>query len=408
MKLLGLWKKTKGMLSDFGYNIVATVLVTAVLQIVVYPYLAGKFSEDEYGKLLTIMGLVNIFIATIGGAMNNVRLIQKSKYEEHNMEGDFNFLLYLFAFVGNIIFGIIIFTQFDKELTSLLLLLLIIDVGILENYWVVAFRLKINYKANLVYNVFLGIGYALGVVGAVCLARWELAFLLGEILGAVYLLKKTALYKEKSVRTHLFPKTMYIYISLMFTTLVANLVNYLDRLFLYPILGGEQVTIYTVSSFVGKSVGLLVTPIAGVLLSYYAQKSFVMTLKKYWLINLITIGLGSVAGLFVIGVGPWITGILYPTIVDATVKYAVVANVASLIGALSNVLMPSLLKFSNISWQIFLQVLYALVYIGLGYLFANQNGLFGFCMATLLANALRLIALLIIGHISISHLAVEK
>ena len=67
---------------------------------------------------------------------------------------------------------------------------------------------------------------------------------------------------------------------------------YLDRLLLLPILGGSAVSVYTVASFAGKSLGVLMTPMAGVLLSYYAQKDYVMTRKTFWKIN------GSVLAIF--------------------------------------------------------------------------------------------------------------
>jgi len=182
---------------------------------------------------------------------------------------------------------------------------------------------------------------------------------------------------------------------------VANVVTYLDRIFLYPIIGGEQVTIYTVSSFIGKSIGLVITPVAGVLLSYYSQKSFTMTVKKYWKINGITFLAGGIIGGVAILVAPFITGILYPTVIEAARPYLIIANVASLVGALTNILAPSVLKFSNILWQIVLQLVYAVVYIGAGYILMQSMGLMGFCIATLLVNLIRMMILMAVGHFSI-------
>ena len=79
--------------------------------------------------------------------------------------------------------------------------------------------------------------------------------------------------------------TLIKYIILIFTGLSTTLSTYLDRLIIYPLLGGDAVTVYTVASFFGKSLGIVMTPIAGVLLGYYAQRNFIMTKKKFWSIN---------------------------------------------------------------------------------------------------------------------------
>ena len=391
--------KNKKMVGDFGYNILATAIATIVLQLVVYPYLAAGFSAEVYGQLLTIMGIANIFLVSFGGGLNNVRLIQKTSYNQQNLEGDYNILLVVFTVISTIIFGCITGTEIGG--ISLILLLGYVVLGIIQNYWVVSYRIVIDYKANLIYNIFVSVGYVAGLVLTRFTKYWPAAFLLGQIFGIVYLLKSTALYREKYRITPLFSKTLKAYLVLIVTNLIANVVIYLDRIFLYPVMGGDQVTVYTVSSFVGKSIGLVVTPVAGVLLSYYAQDSFRMTLKKYWTINGIILVGGGMAGAVAILLAPWATGLLYPTVVDSTRQYIVIANVASLIGVLANILAPSVLKFANIFWQIFIQTVYAAAYIGLGYFFMKDAGLMGFCAATLLVNLIRMLLLMIIGHFSI-------
>ncbi|MCH5342430.1 MAG: hypothetical protein J1E64_00215 [Acetatifactor sp.] len=391
----------KKIITDFGYNILATIAVTAALQLVVYPYLAVCFSGEIYGQLLTIMGVANVFISSLGGSLNNVRLLQKDSYNERNVTGDFSLLLIGFSAIGTLIFGMIISIQFRVLGWPLFILLLMVCIGIIEGYWTVAYRIVINYKAYLIYNVLMSIGYLVGIFIAKQINIWSIPFILGEFFALLFLIKSTLIYKEPFKITPLFPKTLKIYVILIGTNLIVNAVNYLDRFFLYPILGGEQVSIYTVSSFVGKSIGLLVTPIAGVLLSYYAQSTFKMTVKRYWTINGITLVVGGVAGILAVILSPWVTGILYPTLIEDARQYLWLANIASLIGALANILAPSVLKFANIFWQIIIQLAYVVIYLGMGYLLLLNYGLLGFCVATLAVNLIRMLFLMLIGHISI-------
>ena len=401
-------KETKGkkIISDFLNNILATILVTLVLQVIVYPFFAATLSSVEYGRLLTIMGIANIFTVSLGGGLNNVRLIQRNLYDEIEEVGDFSLILVIFLVLGTALFGFIARFNFGIKGGALACILAYVSMGIVINYLVVSFRIVVDYKANLIYNIFLGTGYLLGVLLVRKNGFWSLAFLLGEVIGFLYLLRATTLYKERIGRTKLFANTFKNYLVLISTNIVANIIIYLDRIFLYPILGGEQVTIYTVASFVGKSIGLVITPVASVLLSYYAQKSFVMTVKKYWLINGITLLGGGILGVMAIVFGPIATKILYPTVYEEAREYLVIANVASLIGVLSNIISPSILKFANIYWQIVIQLLYAGCYVFLGYICMMYLGLWGFCIATLIVNLFRMFLLMVIGHISI--LKVER
>lgn len=401
MNFASLARKERKIVIDFIYNIIASVVLTAILQIIVYPSLAMLFSAEVYGQMLTIIGIANIFVVSFGGGLNNARLIQNSLYEEKGFTGDFSLLLWISSCIGPIVFGILTFVFFKVKGVAFVLLLLYVSLGVINGYYSVAFRIVINYRANLIYNVIKGIGHIVGLVLAYTVQNWSITFLLGELFGLIYVLYVTSIYKEKIQLTSLFLKTFKIYLVLIGTNLISNIVNYLDRIFLYPILGGEEVSIYTVSSFVGKMVGLLVTPVAGVLLSYYAQRNFQMTVKKYWLINGITMIGGGVAGMVAIILAPWITQLLYPTIAEAARPYMILANAASMVGALSNILSPSVLKFANIFWQMVIQLVYVALYALLGYYFMIGYGLSGFCLASLLVNLVRMTMLLGIGHVSI-------
>ena len=396
--------KGKKMTTDFVYSIISSIFLTGIMQIIVYPYFAAKCSNEIYGQMLTIMGIANIFTVAIGGGLNNVHLIQMNHYDTTEAYGDFNWLLFWSTSIGTVCWVIMLIFIFHVERISIIFLAGYVCIGIFENYLAVAYRLVINYKANLFYNVYLGVGHLLGIFLARLFDYWPIAFFCGGMAGLSYLLKTTNLYKIRAKRTKLFKKTCQIYLVLLGTTAIANVVNYLDRFFLYPMLGGEQVTVFTVSSFVGKSIGLLVSPIAGVLLSYYAQKTFSMTVKKYWLINLCVMTAGMICVIGTIMFGPWITRLIYPTVADATKQYLFIANMSSLVSALTSILMPSILKFANVFWQIVIQLIYALMYITCGYFALGENGLMGFCISTLLVNALKALILIGIGHFSIARM----
>ena len=390
-------EKVIKIIKDFSWNIAATALGTAVLQLLIYPFLARYTSVKEYGELLTIIGVANIVVVSAGGGLNNTRLIQQEKYED-GTEGDFNLFLGIVTILGCISFLIISLSFFKSSTLNLIMLIGYTGLGIIRGYWSVAYRLKIDYVLNFKLNLFISMGYIVGVVIFKWTSLWVLPFLIAELIGVVYLYFTTSLYRERYVRTPLFNQSLKILIVLIINTLIGNVIIYLDRLVLYPILGGAQVSVFTVSSFVGKSVGILVTPISGVLLSYYAQKNFKMTIKRYWMINCIML-LGSVVlGGTAILCAPWITGLLYPTIISKAIPYLLLANGSALIGVLGNVISPAILKYADIKWQLIIQLVYIVLYFGMGMVLLSAYGLYGFCIANLLVNGIKVIILLVIGH----------
>lgn len=387
-------------LKDFSWNIAATVMGTVILQLIVYPMLARWLNSTVYGELLTVMGIANIVVVSLGGGINNVRLIQHEKYQD-KIEGDFNFLLGMLNIVGTILFAAIIAVFFPMAASNFIIVAVYVFFGILRGYWSVAYRLKINYIANFKMNIFISAGYIIGLFFVKGTQVWAFSFLIAEMMGVIYLYVTTDLYKESYERTDLFKETSSILIVLVINTLIGNIIIYLDRLVLYPILGAEQVTIFTVSSFLGKSVGLLIVPVSSVLLSYYAQKSFIMTTKRYWMINLIMSGGTVICSGIVFLLAPWVTGILYPSLINDTMAYLVIANAASLIGALSSIVSPAVLKYANVKWQLVIQITYILLYFSLSILFLEKGGLHGFCVANILVNTIRFVLYLVVGHISI-------
>ena len=67
---------------DFSINILASVIYTFARQIVVFPMLAARLTDADYGTLLTVVGLANVCTAMVGNTLNNISLIQNTKYDE--------------------------------------------------------------------------------------------------------------------------------------------------------------------------------------------------------------------------------------------------------------------------------------------------------------------------------------
>ena len=140
------------------------------------------------------------------------------------------------------------------------------------------------------------------------------------------------------------------------------------------------------------------TPIAGVLLGYYAQKNFAMNRKLFWIINSSVLIVSAAFFLVTVLLGEWFTGILYPELIEQSAPYMILANLASIINATASMTQPSVLKYAPTYWQIIIQCVYCIGYIGLGVIMMQKWGIMGFCVAALIANLLRLLLLYVLGN----------
>jgi O-antigen/teichoic acid export membrane protein len=397
--MLGSIKSKSKILIDFLYNIMGSMINVGVIQLIIYPVLANLLNSATYGLVLTVMGIVNTISSAFGNSLNNTRLIQNSKYLSKNVNGDFNVILVLVNVFGYFITLFIGIQFFEFDFTIILLISTLVVLILTKSYIIVAYRLNLNYRTNLLSNIVSSIGFLLGIYLVYETAIWPLAFIIAEIFNIVFVLFTSEIHKEPFKITPLFRVTMDKYLLLIITSLLGNLLVYLDRLIIYPVLGGESVSIYTTASMFGKSLGLVMVPVAGVLLSYFAQKNFVMNRRKYWLINLFVFISSFVFFIFSYFVAPWFTGLLYPTLISQAREYILYANLAAIISAAANMIQPAVLRYAPTFWQVVKEIIYGIAYLGLGFIFLKSYGLLGFCWAAIIANIIRLVLLCVIGTI---------
>jgi O-antigen/teichoic acid export membrane protein len=388
---------------DFGTSIIGSLVAVVSLQLLVYPYLARINSPEAYGIILTIMGIVNIIIVGLGTSLNNIRLVQNVEYMKHEIQGDFNVILIGILLIGSLILFIInqYFLPIDNITSALLIFTLMI--GLCRAYFCVSYRLKLNFTLNMVCNCIIASGYVIGLIAAFFTSYWPLAFLLGEISGCIFIFFTTDILRESIKTTALFKQTLMKYLALIITGLIGNLIIYMDRLILYPTLGGEAVSTYTVASFFGKSLGLVLVPIAGVLLGYYAQKNFNMTRSLFWKINLAVAVFSLLFYFLSYFLANWFTGLLYPTLIESASPYIMLANIAAIIGAASSMTQPAVMRYSPMRWQIIIQLIYGVIYLVGGLVLLKYYFITGFCVAAIIASVTRLLALYWIGNRSTSY-----
>lgn len=381
---------------DFVINILASVIYTFARQIVVFPLLAARLTDGDYGTLLTVTGLANVCTSLVGTSLNNIRLVQNSRYEEAGEKGDFN-LLCLAGAALSVVFSLVLWAVFRYSWLTALLLTGHILVANLYQYASAFFRLELNFRRILRANLLVSGAYMAAAVVFATAELWPLVFLLGEGVGLLYVARTTGFHREPMARTPLLGETSRKLVAFMLASLVGTVLLYADRMIIYPTLGAESVSYYATASFFGKSAGIVMTPVAGVLLGYFAQKNFTASKKLFALVNGISL---ACLGVFLLGcwlLAPWFTRLLYPSLYAQSAPYIFLANLGAVISIAGNMAQPMILKCCSTRWILLIQVLYGGTYLVSALLLMPVYGLLGFCWSAILAGSVRLCALYALG-----------
>ena len=392
---------SKKLLKDIFVNALAYGVVLLVLQIAVYPLLGLILSAEKYGTILLLMGIANLISGSIGSSLNNTRLILHEQYTKNGIIADYNIIVVFSAVITGIIaFGV---TRFFNSLSILEILFFIffIVLATLKTYYMVSFRLVLNFSGLLKCNLISAGGHLIGILIVHYFGSWPLAFFLGELAGLVYLVFSIDLLREPFKKSYLFSTVVKNMLFILGSGLIGNLIVYFDRFIIFPVLGADDVAAFTVASFFGKGLSLLVGPVSGVFLGYFSQPGFEMRVARFR--NLTIISLCSIGAFALISIliSEWITRFFYPTIFDSAQPYILIANLAAIVFVSTGILRPAVLKFASTKWQPIIQAVHALCYFGLGLIALHYYGLMGFCFAVLAANSINFAILYCIGKVSI-------
>ena len=144
-------------LSDIFYSLFSSAFPLILLQLVILPSIAGSVSAEYNGLILTIISLITIFSSAFGNSLNNSRLLTEKEIG-NDEKGDYNLLILIFSILNVILLiATIWLLKLDVEYTFLIVSSSV--VYMMTQYYVVYYRIDINYQRVLISNIFLCIGY---------------------------------------------------------------------------------------------------------------------------------------------------------------------------------------------------------------------------------------------------------
>ena len=388
--------KKKRLAKDVVLSIIGSILPIAVLQLIILPGLSRQVSSDIYGVIVTALAMLNLFPATIGNALNNVRLLRDSEYE--GRKKDFQILLIITEVINVCILFFLSCFYLGIHSIYEIVLLLICGVLFLEReYHIVYYRIRLDYVANVINNICLVFGFLVGYYIFTITEYWQLIYIIGYLFSFIHLLISSEIWKEPVLTSSNIKKVSIDVLFLVIASFLNRAMTLSDKILLYPLLGGTMVSVYHVATVFGKIVSIGITPINSVALSYLAR----IRSKSDSLFR-ITYSIGAVLcgiGYFtVIALSRPILTFLYPQYVDDAIKYVYITTASTSIYVLTSIIMPFVLRYFDMKWQIMINGITFVVYVGLSLVFLYIWGMIGFCIGSLISNVIKLITTTIIYY----------
>lgn len=379
----------KGFLGSLSWSIAAQILFNAVIQFLVYPILAGIVGSEEYGNILYLISIVNIFAIPVGVGCNYARMSESAIRK--TMNGDYHSFVLICCLFYLPILEILRWMQIIQiENGSFILFFTLLSITTWRYYADVDFRLNINYKNYFFYYLFISLGYCCGIVLIKIFNNWILMLIAGEIFGLAFVYIKGNTISCEFFKTSIRMKQNFRAIFLLvITQFMATMIANGDRFILKALAGGTAVTLYYIASLLGKTMSFMTTPLNSVVIGYLAKFNGQLSLKKIKYLSLISITVIIITVFFCTGASYIIINFLYPKEYEAVKPYFFLANLAQVIYFTTETVLVVLLRFGKKRYQLEINVLFVLCFIIFTVIGTLYYGIWGFAIASIISNLIR-------------------
>lgn len=375
---------------DSVWTMIGLVAMNGVSQFVVYPFMRDIFGADEYGKILSMLGVINIIAVSVGTSLNNARLVAKSK-GLGKANKPYNTFLLGVALAG-LLMSFIVFAVLKENITipSLMLYWLLMCMTVVRYYSEVEYRLNTNYLGLLFYYLIISVGYLVGMLLVKYTGHWAFGLLLGELAGFVFVAIRGSVYKkgisdDNEKIGELWKSARY----LIAAQLLVNVIFNSDRIILMAFCAGSSVTVFYIASAVGKMISFVTGSFNSVIIGYLSKKEEKLPLKDFY--KMVAF---SVVGIALVSVACYVgsviyTKLLYPDDFMQAKPYFYFANLAQIFFFVSGIFTTILLRYEKEKIQTAINIVYVAVFCSVAIGLTYSYGVWGYTIGILISNFLR-------------------
>ena len=383
-------KKVLNIASDLVFSIAGLMLMNGMLQVLINPMLNKWMGEDAFGNYQSIFAVVSIMGTTFGVAANYSRMVRARDKKDTN--GDYNIFLAVIAVLCVAVAAGTLVVYKSFSIIHFLLLTVLMAATVLRYYGDVNYRLKLNYKGFFIYYAIITAGYCIGLLLFKFVSpMWMLTFIAGELAAILFVLFNGNIFRGKELmkRSEHFGGTMKSVGVLSATNLLSAVAQQSDKIILGLAMGGEAVTTFYVATLLGKVISLLTTPLNGVLIGYLTKYEGRFTKKMFsvFVVALLGIGVVALGGCYI--ASEIFVKLFYPDVFGEAEKYFLVANAGQIFYFISNCLMTVILRVATEKHQMYINIVYIIIYAATVIPLTLTCGVWGMAIALLVTNALK-------------------
>ena len=391
-------KNNKRKIKDLSMSISAIAIFNMVIQFAMYPFLEQNLGKEGYGVALSLLSVISIISGTLGTSANYSRMVTCADMSIEYTNGDYNIILLVLSAICGV--GGVLYLNYigvSSVLSAIIFFLLIISTSF-RYYSDVEYKMNTNFFRYMMFYNVVSVGYLLGLLVYKISGEWLVAFLIGESLGIAFVVIWGTIYRKNLLTpSKNFPLICKSMGFLLLSTLIDNLTLNADRILLMVFSGAGAVAIYYTASLLGKVVAILSAPINSIIISYLVKYKGGLT-KKFWTVStLATVALGVVSFAGCTVISPFMLKLLYPDLVQECMPYIAPSILGQIFYFISGILLVILLKFRGEKRQFFFNAAYAVEFFAIVIVGTFLFGLNGFVYSSLIANAIRFIAVIIWG-----------
>lgn len=386
----------KKAIKDVLLNIFSTALPLIALQFIALPYADKVLAGERYGLAVSIISFISIVPISIGSALNNVKLLTNNSYEEIKPGDDYKILLFSGVVLNAIATPLFLLYFFNvHSIIDILLTLVLSSLTMCKEFLIAYFLINVDYKKVFINNIFLTLGYFTGLAIFKFCLYWQIIYVFGLVFSLIHIITQIKIEDIKHQVTPLFLRTAKETLILMICVMLNKATVYADKLLLYPLLGGESVSIYYVSSLMGKTISLGIAPVQGVLLTNLAKKKK-ESKHMFKITLLLSVLFGAAAYFITIFLCKPILHLLYPGSYLQAMELAPITTITAIISSITTLLNAFLLKYCDMKWQLGISSLGVTLYIAFAFWFFKLDGLHSFCYGILFATILKLLVIILV------------
>ncbi|WP_170236537.1 lipopolysaccharide biosynthesis protein [Streptococcus hyovaginalis] len=345
--------------------------------------MAKWLQPEEYANFVIYISLFSILSNSLGNELGIVSQVLDNHI-------DFNKLLHKISFLSFFISFIALYLLHFQFFEILGLSVCVF----FSNYRLYAsgfFRKNSNFLKVFILNIYYLIGILIGLFCYYHFTVIWVPMIFAELISFIYVYKNSDIFDGG--KASLSRKTLRIFYSFSFISFLNNLITYLDKVIIYPILGPLAVNVYYSTTTMSKIVNMVINPLHGVLLTWIKKDSNTNNLIKKFILASIPIMIVSI--LLSIPFTFLAMKILYSQYLTQSIKVILPVSLALGVSVGIAFLKSLLLKFVDSNILIKIYLLYFGIFILLSLVLSHYFGLTGFCYSVFISKCILLLEFIV-------------